>query len=296
MDKKKSPRYLTEIVDLMTELYTTSGTTYWGVEYANSQHNKDNTHKAIHQPCACIYGTTTPVHFWEALQASNVADGSLARFLVLESQEDFPDSNINFGTIDPSPELIEKLLLIHQAGGMLEGNLSDVGALTEVMVSPRTVPMDEEAIAHFRQLDSEILIHLRKARGTGFTSILARIEENATKLALIRAVSRDPIDPLITFEDAQWGINLAQHCANFTINEATDRISENPIESNHKRALQILKSTGTNEMAKSEFTRKTQFMDHRQRDSVLRTLTESNLIEVSISQSKGRPTSVIKCL
>jgi hypothetical protein len=296
MDKKRSPRYLTEIVDLMTELFTTSGTTYWGVEYANSQHNKDNTHKAIHQPCVCIYGTTTPVHFWEALQASNVADGSLARFLVLESQDDFPDSNVTFGHVDPSQELLDKLILIHQGGGALDGNLTDLGALNEVIPSPRTVPMHDEAIAHFRNLDSEILMHLRKARGTGFTSILARIEENATKLALIRAVSRDPVDPIITFDDAQWGINLAQHCANFTIYEATARISENVIESNHKRALQILKNNGANGMAKSEFTRKTQFIDHRQRDSVLRTLIDSGLIEVSILQNKGRPTSWIKCI
>ena len=57
-DRKRSPRYVCEILDLMTELYTTSGTTYFGVEYATNQN--DNAHRAIHQPCACIYGTTTP--------------------------------------------------------------------------------------------------------------------------------------------------------------------------------------------------------------------------------------------
>jgi hypothetical protein len=64
-DRKRSPRYICEILDLMTELYTTSGTTYFGIEYASNQLN--NAHRAIHQPCACIYGTTTPIHFWQAL-------------------------------------------------------------------------------------------------------------------------------------------------------------------------------------------------------------------------------------
>ncbi|NDE54449.1 MAG: hypothetical protein EB069_07685 [Actinobacteria bacterium] len=50
-DRKRSPRYVCEILDLLTELYTTSGTTYFGVEYASTQHN--NAHRAIHQPCAC---------------------------------------------------------------------------------------------------------------------------------------------------------------------------------------------------------------------------------------------------
>ena len=293
-DRKRSPRYVCEILDLMTELYTTAGTTYFGVEYASTQNN--NAHRAIHQPCACIYGTTTPLHFWQALQASNVADGSLARFLIMESEDDFPDSNDIFGTIDPPQDLIDRLLLIHQGGGQLNGNLTDVGALDEVLVEPRVVPMTPDARAAFKQLDHELLDQLRLSRGTGYSSILARIEENATKLALIRAVSRDPVDPQIEDHDAHWGIMLSRHCAELTIREATARVSENQVESHHKRAMQILRDAGQAGMSKSEFTRRTQFMDHRQRDGVLRTLDEARFIETEMLQSKGRPAQWIKVL
>jgi hypothetical protein len=293
-DRKRSPRYVCEILDLMTELYTTSGTTYFGVEYASTQHN--NAHRAIHQPCACIYGTTTPLHFWQALQASNVADGSLARFLIMESEDDFPDSNEAFGVIDPPQDLIDRLILIHQGGGKLNGNLTDVGAIDEVLVDPRVVPMTPQARATFRQLDQELVERLRTSRGTGYSSILARIEENATKLALIRAVSRDPVDPQIEDHDAEWGIMLSRHCAELTIREASARVSENQVESHHKRAMQILRDAGMAGMSKSDFTRRTQFMDHRQRDGVLRTLAEAGLIEMMALQSKGRPAQWIKVI
>ena len=291
-DRKRSPRYVCEILDLMTELYTTSGTTYFGIEYASNQLN--NAHRAIHQPCACIYGTTTPLHFWQALQASNVADGSLARFLILESEDDFPNSNELFGTIDPPQDLIDRLLLIHQGGGQLNGNLTDVGAIDEVLVDPRVVPMTAQARDAFRVLDHELLGRLRLSRGTGFSSILARIEENATKLALIRAVSRDAVTPQIEDHDAHWGIALSRHCAELTIREATARVSENQVESNHKRALQILRDGDAAGMSKSEFTRRTQFMDHRQRDGVLRTLTDAHLVEVFAMPTGGRPSQWIK--
>ncbi len=293
-DRKRSPRYVCEILDLMTELYTTSGTTYFGVEYASTQHN--NAHRAIHQPCACIYGTTTPLHFWQALQASNVADGSLARFLIMESEDDFPDSNEAFGIIDPPQDLIDKLILIHQGGGKLNGNLTDVGAIDEVLIDPRVVPMTPKARDTFRQLDQELVSRLRTSRGTGYSSILARIEENATKLALIRAVSRDPVDPQIEDHDAEWGIKLSRHCAELTIREASARVSENQVESHHKRAMQILRDAGKAGMTKTEFTRRTQFMDHRQRDGVLRTLSEAGLIEATTLQNKGRPTQMLKVL
>ncbi len=293
-DRKRSPRYVCEILDLMTELYTTSGTTYFGVEYASTQHN--NAHRAIHQPCACIYGTTTPLHFWQALQASNVADGSLARFLIMESEDDFPDSNEAFGVIDPPQDLIDKLILIHQGGGKLNGNLTDVGAIDEVLIDPRIVPMTPKARDTFRQLDQELVGRLRTSRGTGYSSILARIEENATKLALLRAVSRDPVDPQIEDHDAEWGIKLSRHCAELTIREASARVSENQVESHHKRAMQILRDAGKAGMTKTEFTRRTQFMDHRQRDGVLRTLSEAGLIEATTLQNKGRPTQMLKVL
>lgn len=286
-DRKRSPRYVTEILDLLTELYTTSGTTYFGVEYASTQHN--DAHRAIHQPCACIYGSTTPLHFWQALQAANVADGSLARFLILQSEDDFPDSNEAFGVIDPPPGLLERLILIHEGGGQLAGNLNHIGAVAEVQVEPLVVPTAPEALAVFRALDQALLQELRQARGSGLSSILARIEENATKLALIRAVARDPVRPQIEQVDAAWGVMLARHCADLTLREVAARVSENPTESNHKRALKILQDAGVQGMSKSEFTRRTQFMDLHQRDSTLKTLIEAGFVSVEQRQARGRP-------
>lgn len=286
-DRKRSPRYICEVLDLMTELYTTSGTTYFGVEYANNKDN--NAHRQLQQPCACVYGTTTPLHFWQALQAANVADGSLARFLILESEEDFPDSNDVFGVIQPPQGLIDKLILIHRGGGKLSGNLTEIGSVDEVLVEPRVVVMTEDAQAVFQVLDKDLLQDLRRARGSGRSSILARIEESATKLALIRAVSRDPVNPQIEEEDARWGVMLARHCADLTIREVAARVSENPTESNHKRVLKILQEAGTAGLSKRDFTRRTQFMDLHQRDNVLTTLVDAGFVAIELRLTKGRP-------
>jgi hypothetical protein len=109
-------------------------------------------------------------------------------------------------------------------------------------------------------------------------------------------VSRDAVDPQIEKDDAVWGILIAQHCARQTIREASMRVSENVIESNHKRALVILQEAGPDGMTRSEFTRRTQFMDARQRDGVLQTLLDAQLIEVAMIQGTRRPKQVIKAL
>ncbi len=126
-----------------------------------------------------------------------------------------------------------------------------------------------------------------KSRGEAITSILARMEENATKLALIRAVSRDPIDPVITEEDATWGVMLSRHCAELTIRESAARVSENPVEMVHKRALKILTDAGVAGISRRAFVRKTQFMDHRQRAGVLNTLKEAELMEIFLVKRRN---------
>ncbi len=94
-DRKRSPRHITEILDNMTELYTAASGIFLGAEYANR--DGSNERRDIVQPCLCVYGTTTPLHFWGALQGANVVDGSLARLIILPSEEDYPDENRRAG-------------------------------------------------------------------------------------------------------------------------------------------------------------------------------------------------------
>ena len=55
-------------------------------------------------------------------------------------------------------------------------------------MDPLTVPMTPEARSLFRAFKHDNTPQLREARGTLYTAILARIAENAWKVAMIRAV------------------------------------------------------------------------------------------------------------
>jgi hypothetical protein len=50
------------------------------------------------------------------------------------------------------------------------------------------------------------------------------------------------------------GSCCSRHCAELTIREASARVSENQVESHHKRAMQILRDAGMAGMSKSDFT------------------------------------------
>lgn len=291
-DRKRSPRHITEILDNMTELYTSAGGIFLGAEYANR--DGTNERRDINQPCLCVYGTTTPLHFWGALQGANVVDGSLARFLILPSDEDYPDENIAVGIRQAPPTLINGLQLIASSGGRKKGNLTGKTADQNTAVHPMIVPMTEKARARFHQLSIELTKELRAAAGTAFTAILARIGENALKLALIVAVGRDPAQPEIEITAADWAISFVRHYAQRTMEAVERHVADTETEAHLKRLKEIIRASGAKGITKSEITRASQWLKSRDRDEILLTLIEGGDITTGMRGSSTRQAMVYR--
>jgi len=292
-DRRRSPRHITDILDNMTELYTSAGGIFLGAEYANR--DGLNERRDINQPCLCVYGTTTPLHFWNALQGSNVVDGSLARFIILPTADDYPEENLAAGARRAPPQLIDKLRLIAEGGGYSAGNLVGLLPGFETAVVPMVVPMADEARDAFRALSEENTRELRKARGTAFTSILARIGENAQKVALIVAVGRDPVRPEITGQDATWAIGFVRNFASRTMESVERHVADNDTDRSHKRVRDIIRSAGEQGVTKSELIRRTQWLDLRKRNEVIATLVEGGLIKLELRHTSTRSAMVFRC-
>ncbi|MFZ1413008.1 MAG: PriCT-2 domain-containing protein [Defluviicoccus sp.] len=292
-DRKRSPRHITDILDTMTQMFTSAGSVFLGAEYANR--DGKNERRDINQPCLCVYGTTTPFHFWSSLQSANIADGSLARFLVFQTDDDYPEENDATGIRTSPPHLLEALALIASGGGRKPaGNLAGMTPGPETAPDPRTVTAAPEAREMFRALKAEVTGLLREARGTPFTSILARIAENAWKVALIRAVAFDPAAPAIRDIDADWAIRLVRHCADLTMLEVDRHVADNPTEANHKRVLGIIRNAGDGGLTKSELIRRTQFLDKRQRDDLIGALVESGQLGTALRPTSTKPVMVLR--
>ena len=293
-DRKRSPRHITEILDNMTELYTSAGGIFLGAEYANR--DGTNERRDINQPCLCVYGTTTPLHFWGALQGANVVDGSLARFLILPSDDDYPDENIAVGIRQAPPALIRGLKRVAAGGGGHKGNLTGKTSGQNTAVNPAIVPMTEEARARFKALSVELTGELRAAAGTACTAILARIGENALKLALIVAVGRDPVKPEIDLTATEWAIEFVRYYAQRTMAAVERHVADTETEAHLKRLKEIIRAAGFKGITKSEITRASQWLKSRDRNEILETLIESGDITTGMRDTGGRRAMVYRIL
>ena len=292
-DRKRSPKHLTEIIDHLTELYTSADGVFLGTEYSDQ---KERPRKSIIQPCVCIHGTTTPGHFWGALQSANAADGSLARFLLFETEESYPDERSIQADAPIPPELIEALQAIAYPAAR-EGNLSKLMQPGDVPPTHIvTVPFDDDAERHMAEMSQEITEKLRDMKGTPFTSILARQWEHTSRVAMIRAVSRNPAEPVVTLADVKWADAVVQRSVNLLCGGIDRYVADNAEESKAKRLIDMIREAGANGITKSELIRRTHFMKPVERDQLLKSLVEGESVVSEIKPGKTKPTTVYRAL
>jgi hypothetical protein len=110
--------------------------------------------------------------------------------------------------------------------------------------APYTVSMTAAADAlHDRKLAEEDA-WARKVAGTPQAAIVNRLGENASKLALICAISRDPAYPEITDADVAWGWALAEHCTRTVLRDAKRFLADSEFEKRLNKATGIIGKHG----------------------------------------------------
>jgi hypothetical protein len=295
VSKRHAPKYLAEIWDLLTELSTSAGGTFFGAEYADQQ---QRPRQDIAQPCCCVHATTVPEPFWAALQEGSMVDGSLARFLVFQTDDDVPDRNRRPKPIgDVPPDLIDVLQAI--AGGVDGHARGNIAALVEgpmIVPDPYPVPMAPDAEQLFDALDAELTGQQREAIGTNRSAVLARVWENTAKVALIKAVSANPRAPVIRLEDAEWAKVVVDRCVTTMLTEAERHIAENRTQANHQKVLRLIQGAGKGGLSRNEITRRTQFLHRKQREDILGALVEGGDVELEIRQTERRPAAVYRAV
>jgi hypothetical protein len=293
VNKRHTPKYLAEIWDLLTELYTSAGGTFFGAEYADQN---QRPRQDIAQPCCCVHATTVPESFWAALQEGSMVDGSLARFLVFQTDDDVPDRNKRPKPVGDVPaDLVDALQAI--AAGVPGHGRGNLAALVEgpmIVPDPYSVPMAPEAEQLFDALDQDLTARQREAIGTDRSAVLARVWENTAKVALIKAVSANLQAPVIRLEDAEWAQVLVVRCVTTMISEAERHIADNQTQANHQKVLRLIQGAGGAGLSRNEITRRTQFLERRQREDILQALVEAGQIELGIETTAGRQAAIYR--
>jgi hypothetical protein len=258
-DRKRSPKHLTEIIDNLTEFYSLADSTFLGTAYAN---DKEKPREVIEQPCLCLFGVTTPAVFWGSLSSANVMDGSLARMLIFESENHYPDPQHDPVPVTPPRSLTDAVEAI--ALGAEGQNPFPMGNASAIVPKPYTVPYtDPRAAAVGREMRQMQIEMLRKHQGTQVTGIIARLAENAAKIALIKAITENPARPSISANDLDWGMLVARTSVETLMSAVKERVADTDQEAKLKRLQMIIASAGSAGIDHENLFRQARFMGSR---------------------------------
>lgn len=257
------------IMRLTKELFSSANTLYRGKEYAN--HDGKMEAKVVNQPCLCIYGTSTPGQFFDALTGKKVLDGFLPRWLVFEGDGNAVESEKIGIAIDPPNLLIERFSEIWATSPYAMGSSLTVG-----QIKPLSVDVTDDAWAKFRQL-KQYAESNRKAeyeKGSGFDALYARVVEHAWKLALVGHT-----DGQITSKVAAWACELMVEMSGRMVGMARDKIGDNDYERDLLAVVEYIRFAEEG-CSKRELTRKFRRLPSRDLNNLLAHACESGMVEV----------------
>lgn len=276
-----------EIVDAFTEVFSRAGSRYVGKDYADQT---ARPREPIMQPCVILHGTTVPGPYWHAMQSGALLDGSVARMLVFQTPNDYPDER---SVLDPPPT---PRSLIEQAQAISRGPTHhDYGASAGTMTSsidiePYRVPYGPGVVEALQAAADERTVLLRSTESSTHRAHWSRLGELTSRVALIRAISRDAEFPIITLADYEWAAKLVKFCIEQSVNDADTHVSDNEVEARHKRALALIRDAGAVGIRRREFYAKTHWLgDTRQREAVLSALREAGQIKIEAQKTRTKP-------
>jgi hypothetical protein len=290
-DRKRSPKHIVEVMDTLTEFYPIANSTFLGTAYAN---DKEKPREVIEQPCLCLFGVTTPRIFWGSLSSANMEDGSLARMIIFESENDYPDLQHDIAAVPMPDHLIEATKAISRGA---EGhNPFPLGNSANVTPKPYMVPYaDTEAEQVARDMRETQLAMQRNNQNEQVSGIIGRLAENAFKIALIKSITDCPASPMIATRDLEWGMMISRISVEALMRAAEDRVADSEHETIVKRVMRIISEAGSAGIDGTKLSRKTQFLDRRKRADIIAGMIEAGMVRaMKIPKAdKGGPETTI---
>ncbi|MBF0253190.1 MAG: bifunctional DNA primase/polymerase [Candidatus Omnitrophica bacterium] len=261
--------YLFNVVTLLLRLYSSANGVFSGKKYGDKSRNV-----VISNPNLCIYGTTVPETFYKGLPRESIDDGFLNRMFVFETDTPRPKRNTKLHVGPPPLELLDQIRALNKK----TTNVSPDGNLDHVEnVKPYTVPMSVEALSildeYYDHIDEKRNVLAKAGKPD---SIYTRTVQLAQQVALIVAVGKNMDTPVIGEDEIVYGIQLANHLSEYMNYIVENFIAGNELEHEVKRLEKIIHRKGR--ITLSEITRLTQHLRGHERQDVLATLEDSDVI------------------
>jgi hypothetical protein len=287
--------YHSMLLAMLLQLYTEADETHSMRTKARGKGKGDEERGEIDQPGLVIFGTATPECFFEAMSPRLLTNGLFSRSIVVDVGQrgrkqrprdvgELPGHLIErahwWKTFNPAP--------VHPVTG-LKPDLDDEHP------TPAVVPYTDDGFAILDELGTQAddEYDAATAEGDRVRAILwTRVCENATRLALVYACSRDYERPSIDREAAEWASRFARHLAARMLFLASSHVAENPFHAECLKVTEKLRSAG-GQLPHSVLLKRMK-VNSRDFQGIIDTLLQQGDVVRDVVTTNGRPMAVYR--
>lgn len=230
INSKRSSNHEQAITGTLRSAWGASFGSFQTPAYAGRQSEK------IVAPAMSIYGASTPVEFYGAVEGDDVFNGFLNRFLIISTATKPAKRKPLADPFDVPDEIKQGMLDIYAAGGpLMSASMHGTTANKPAIVVPWDCAQAERV---YERLDQDI------DALEADTEMWSRTAEMALRLATIYAIGVSASRPVITVDAMEWGRDLASWSAIRMTADAQDYMSVNDHQAMAMRILRVVKERG----------------------------------------------------
>lgn len=234
-------------------------------------------------PHVCLFGTSVPGSFFQAMTMSSVTSGFIGRLTIFEGAlENPPKKRASRAPMPESLLATAKWWREFAPNGMLTG--THAGSVSK----PITVDESAEATAIFDQCEREARGDIEKF-GREWGGPYNRTEENARKLAIAYACSECKERPFIGAAAAEWGSKLSLHLTRRLVYLASINVADNDTHDKKNRVLRIILNAGRQGIRHSHLYGKCRWLKGPEFNDIVNSLIVAQDIQVEEIGTKTKP-------
>lgn len=240
-------------------------------------------------PSLSVIGATTHGNFYDGLHEEAFRDGLMARLIVIARAQK-PALNRLRGHPTAPPRLVSRLkdafaALPVRASGSLGNNL--ISSMKPAVYTAEWADLAAEDALYDIEKWAADVSESKESDGL----IVNRASEQTMKLAMIRALSRDPAVPVVAVTDIEWGFGIVRR-SHATIKRDAERyMSGSDFERLCKAIIEAVTKAGPEGIKRAELLRRAGVKQARPADTeaALKRLEETGQLDKKLMMGPGRP-------
>jgi len=249
--------YYSLLLAMLLQLYTEADEIHVARARARDRNRKPESRGEVDQPGLVIFGTATPDCFFAALSPMLLTNGLFARAIVLDAYERGRRQRPRDMSEIPK-QLIETAIWWRDYNpAPVDPATGRQPNLDEEHPTPAVIPYSDEGYSVLDDFaaTADEAYNGAMRKGDHVEAILwTRASENATRLVINYAVSRDRFAPVIDREAATWATRFVGHMVRRMLFLASTSVAENEFHGNCLKFLRRLREAG-GQMARRELMR-----------------------------------------